>query len=171
MLRAERTTPKRGGSSGWSRISREQGGRHAARVLRGKWLRYGVYRQISDAGHLCDVIAPALFREKQVSEFVSKFGDAQPPGPRHRRTGTLCAAVITLRTEAGSIVHFASAIYIRAMATSAAVGIDGPAPIRWTHSDAAMFAYSKAALIGAPAAICAAKAPTKQSPAPVVSTG
>ena len=161
MLRAERTTPKRGGSSGWSRISREQGGRHAARVLRG----------VLDAGHLCDVIAPALFREKQVSEFFSKFGDAQPPGPRHRRTGTLCAAVIALRTEAGSVVHFASAIYIRAMATSAAVGIDGPAPIRWTHSDAAMFAYSKAALIGAPAAICAAKAPTKQSPAPVVSTG
>ena len=130
MLRAERTTPKRGGSSGWSRISREQGGRHAARVLRG----------VLDAGHLCDVIAPALFREKQVSEFFSKFGDAQPPGPRHRRTGTLCAAVLTLRTEAGSVVHFASAIYIRAMATSAAVGIDGPAPIRWTHSDAAMFA-------------------------------
>ena len=86
-------------------------------------------------------------------------------GPVH-----YCAAVITLRT-AGPVVHFASAIYIRAMATSAAVGIDGPAPIRWTHSEAAMFAYSKAARIGAPAAICAAKAPTKQSSAPVVSTG
>jgi hypothetical protein len=36
--------------------------------------------KILDAGHLCDVIAPALFREKQVSEFLSKFGDAQPPG-------------------------------------------------------------------------------------------
>jgi hypothetical protein len=168
MLRAERATP-RGGSLGWSRISREQGERHAARVLRGKWLR--LWRLSANLRCLCDVIAPALFREKQVSEFLSKFGDAQPPGPRHRRTGTLCAAVITLRTEAGSVIHFASAIYIRAMATSAAVGIDGPAPIRWTHSDAAMFAYSKAALIGAPAAICAAKAPTKQSPAPVVSTG
>jgi hypothetical protein len=86
-------------------------------------------------------------------------------GPVH-----YCAAVITLLT-AGPLVHFVSAIYIRAMATSAAVGIDGPAPIRWTHSDAAMFAYSKAALIVAPAAICAAKAPTKQSPAPVASTG
>ena len=73
---------------------------------------YGVYRQILDAGHLCDVIAPALFREKQVSEFLSKFGDAQPPGPRHRRTGTLCAAVITLRTEAGCRTLCCSSLYL-----------------------------------------------------------
>jgi len=49
---------------------------------------YGVYRQILDAGRLCDVIAPALFREKQVSEFFSNFGDANRPvldieGPVH----------------------------------------------------------------------------------------
>jgi len=128
MLRVERTTLR----GVVHRVGR--GERHAAVCYEASGCGYGVYRQILDAGHLCDVIAPALFREKQVSEFLSKFGDAQPPGPRHRRTGTLCAAVITLRTEAGSVVHFASAIYIRAMATSAAVGIDGPAPPSVGHT-------------------------------------
>ena len=54
--------------------------------------------------------------------------------------------------------------------TSAAVGIDGAAPIRCTQIDAAMLAYSNASRMGLPSASCAATAPTKQSPAPVVST-
>jgi hypothetical protein len=49
--------------------------------------------------------------------------------------------------------------------TSVCVGIDGPAPIRCTQSDAATFAYASAWSIGTPSAVCAATAPTKQSPA------
>src|SRR5207244_1917257 len=44
------------------------------------------------------------------------------------------------------------------------------APIRCTQIDAATLAYSSASRIAFPLASCAARAPTKQSPAPVVST-
>ncbi len=54
--------------------------------------------------------------------------------------------------------------------TSAAVGIDGAAPIRCTQMEARRWRKVSASRIGLPCASCAASAPTKQSPAPVVST-
>src|SRR5262249_44596570 len=54
--------------------------------------------------------------------------------------------------------------------TSALVGIDGAAPIRCTQIEAAALARPSASGSGVPCASCAASAPTKQSPAPVVST-
>src|SRR5688500_13970023 len=93
---------------------------------------------------------------------------------RHEAAGKLATLVDQCRPEArasdidGENAHRASP-GARNASTSAAVGIELPAPTRWTDRAAAAFARTRADRRSLPPARPAASVPTKQSPAPVVS--